>query len=207
MQLSSDAQIPDGLLAAMTLLNEKPRLGFRTWENTPYPGFKPTQSTTALRDNWSVASGTWWVSLSCEFGVCGFQQGGGTAYGWTKDYLTTLWGIEYDILRHPKTPFRLFGSKWCGPGGGGDPNNHLDNACKIHDKCFDDAHINFFINFGVGSYSKEQYLEARSCNQALYDAARQYPNERGSTALQWWLINGSQHGILAPGTEATASQE
>ena len=71
MQLSSGAQIPDGLLAAMTPLNEKPRLGFRTWENTPYPGFKPTQSTTALGHSWSVASGTRRVSLSCEFGACG----------------------------------------------------------------------------------------------------------------------------------------
>lgn len=79
MQLSSDAQIPDGLLAAMTLLNEKPRLGFRTWENTPYPGFQPAQSTTALGHSWSVASGTWWVSLSCEFGACGFLPQSGPA--------------------------------------------------------------------------------------------------------------------------------
>jgi hypothetical protein len=71
MQLSSDAQIPDGLLAAMTLLNEKPRLGLGTSRNTLHPGFTATQSTTALRDSWSVASGTRWVSLSCEFGACG----------------------------------------------------------------------------------------------------------------------------------------
>jgi hypothetical protein len=71
MQLSSDAQIPDGLLAAMTLLNEKPRLGLRTSGNTLHPGFTATQSTTALRDSWSVASETRWMSLSCEFGACG----------------------------------------------------------------------------------------------------------------------------------------
>jgi hypothetical protein len=74
MQLSSDAQIPDGLLAAMTLLNEKPRLGLRTSGNTLHPGFTATQSTTALRDSWSVASETRWMSLSCEFGACGFTD-------------------------------------------------------------------------------------------------------------------------------------
>ncbi len=34
MQLSSSPQIPDGLLAAMTLLSEKPRLGFERTETT-----------------------------------------------------------------------------------------------------------------------------------------------------------------------------
>lgn len=77
MQLSSNARIPDGLLAEMTLLNEKPRLGLRTSESTPYPGFTATQSTTALGHSWSVASGTRWASLSCEFGACG---GGPTSF-------------------------------------------------------------------------------------------------------------------------------
>ena len=75
MQLSSNARIPDGLLAEMTLLNEKPRLGLRTSESTPYPGFTATQSTTALGHSWSVASGTRWASLSCDFGVCGGGPG------------------------------------------------------------------------------------------------------------------------------------
>jgi hypothetical protein len=92
MQLSSDAQIPDGLLAAMTLLKEKPRLGFRTSENTPYPAFTPTQSTTALRDSWSVASGTGRVSLSCDFGVCAPVGPGGFGFE-NADALT--WGLPF----------------------------------------------------------------------------------------------------------------
>ena len=103
MQLSSDAQIPDGLLAAITLLNEKPRLGFRTWENTSYPGFKPTQSTTALRHSWSVASGTRWVSLSCEFGACG-SGGMDLTNGQGDSSSSTTYSINYfppGVLRLP----------------------------------------------------------------------------------------------------------
>jgi hypothetical protein len=54
----------------MTLLSEKPRLGFRTSENTPYPDFTPMQSQTALGDSWTGAWGTRRMSLSCEFGSC-----------------------------------------------------------------------------------------------------------------------------------------
>ncbi len=80
MQLDSSPHIPHGLIAATLLLNEKPRHGLRTSWSTLHPGFTATQSTTALRDNWSVASGTRWMSLSCEFGACGtgidsFTQG------------------------------------------------------------------------------------------------------------------------------------
>jgi hypothetical protein len=39
----------------------------------------PMQSQTALGHSWSVASGTRWMSLSCEFGSCGsgFASGDG----------------------------------------------------------------------------------------------------------------------------------
>jgi hypothetical protein len=71
MQLGSSTHIPDGLLAANLLLNEKPRHGLRTSKNTLHPGFWTTQSSTALRDSWSVAQGARRMSLSCEFGACG----------------------------------------------------------------------------------------------------------------------------------------
>jgi RHS repeat-associated protein len=31
----------------------------------------------------------------------------------------------------------LFGTHWCGPGGGGWPVNELDSACQAHDRCYD----------------------------------------------------------------------
>jgi RHS repeat-associated protein len=48
MQLSSGTQIPDGLLAAMTLLDEKPRLGVPTWNPAPQPGINEHNSTVAI---------------------------------------------------------------------------------------------------------------------------------------------------------------
>ncbi|MCU1252158.1 MAG: hypothetical protein JWQ49_5187 [Edaphobacter sp.] len=49
MQLGSNAQIPDGLIAAMTLLNENRRLGFRASETTLHPGFEQRNSHDRTR--------------------------------------------------------------------------------------------------------------------------------------------------------------
>jgi len=46
-------------MVAMTLLSEKPRLGFERSTVTLHPGFEPGKSLTALRDNRSVVSGTY----------------------------------------------------------------------------------------------------------------------------------------------------
>jgi RHS repeat-associated protein len=48
MQLSSDVQIPDGLLAANALLSEKPRLGFRSDDSTLRWGSSVVISSTAI---------------------------------------------------------------------------------------------------------------------------------------------------------------
>jgi len=47
MQLASGTHIPDGLLAAMTLLNEKPRHGFESGNPAPHPGIDECNSTLA----------------------------------------------------------------------------------------------------------------------------------------------------------------
>ena len=48
MQLSSDAQIPDGLLAANVLLSEKPHQGVPSWNLAPYQGIDERNSTAAI---------------------------------------------------------------------------------------------------------------------------------------------------------------
>ena len=48
MQLSSDVQIPDGLLAANAPLSEKPRLGFRSDDSTLRWGSSVVISSTAI---------------------------------------------------------------------------------------------------------------------------------------------------------------
>ncbi len=58
MQLSSGTDIPDGFLAAMTPLKEKPRPGVPSCNPAPHPGRNVLQSTAALGLGWSAASGT-----------------------------------------------------------------------------------------------------------------------------------------------------
>jgi len=48
MQLSSDAQIPDGLLAANALLREKPHQGVPSWNLAPHQGIDERNSTAAI---------------------------------------------------------------------------------------------------------------------------------------------------------------
>jgi len=60
-------------MAAMSQLDGNSRLGLRTSEYTLHPGFTATQSSTALRDSWTVASETYRMSLSCGFGGPSFH--------------------------------------------------------------------------------------------------------------------------------------
>ena len=48
MQLSSDTQIPDGLLAANALLREKPHQGVPSWNLAPHQGIDERNSTAAI---------------------------------------------------------------------------------------------------------------------------------------------------------------
>ena len=48
MQLSSDVQIPDGLLAANALLSEKPHQGVPSWNLAPHQGIDERNSTVAI---------------------------------------------------------------------------------------------------------------------------------------------------------------
>jgi hypothetical protein len=155
------------------------------------------------------------MSLSCEFGACGGGLGfrGGASQPqqtirFSKDLLFTLVGIGND-LRHLGSgapPYRLFGTKWCGPGGRGSFGGHINGGCFIHDKCFDRAKISFLVNFGLARMTPEQVQKAKACNEDLYDTATRYPTEAGSQSLQWWLTNGDKYGILAPGTAVTPTQ-
>lgn len=48
MKLISNARVPDGLLATMTLLSEKPRHGVTSWESAPHPGIDERNCTAAI---------------------------------------------------------------------------------------------------------------------------------------------------------------
>ncbi len=48
MELSPNSRVPDGLLAAMTLLSEKPRLGVPSWESALHQGIDERNCTALL---------------------------------------------------------------------------------------------------------------------------------------------------------------
>jgi hypothetical protein len=61
MELISNSHVPDGLLAAMTLLSEKPHQGVPSWESALHPGIDERNCTAVLglRFGWSgIVSGT-----------------------------------------------------------------------------------------------------------------------------------------------------
>jgi hypothetical protein len=76
MELHSNAPIPDGLLATMTLLSEKPRHGVTSWKSAPQSGIDERNCTAAidLRFRWSKTAsdlvvapnnGTPWYKNPC----------------------------------------------------------------------------------------------------------------------------------------------
>jgi hypothetical protein len=97
MQLASDAQIPDGVLAARVLLNEKPRLGFRAVECTVHQGLEAAKylnrvgvATTVVRYSWQVslkaqqqtANAASSQAGSMKYSINGTTiSGGGVTYG------------------------------------------------------------------------------------------------------------------------------
>jgi hypothetical protein len=192
MQLSSDAQIPDGLPAAMTLLNENPRLGFRTWENTPYPGFQPAQSTTALGHSWSVASGTRWVSLSCEFGACGPMGLSPSSIGANFSKITIdprvmylAEALNWAFSGHHTSVSGAWGyGNWCGAGGSGFPENNTDAGCMFHDYCFYSNRLDAtsMSEHGWSILSPEQQHAAQVCDQTLC-------NSEASVSIPWWDLS------------------
>jgi hypothetical protein len=72
----------------------------------------------------------------------------------------------------------LFGTHWCGPGGGGPPVNDLDAACKAHDQCYDNIGLSASSNFN--DLSATDAANVKACNQLLCNSALR-SNARGST--------------------------
>jgi RHS repeat-associated protein len=127
--------------------------------------------------------------------------------GLTEDLLQPFQVGSHDLPRNDD-PYRLFGTKFCGPGGAGNTTGFLDAACKAHDDCYKAAGITFANNLPGGpSMSSSQASAAKACNQALYNAARINKSAPGSKAAQYWLTQGANLPfgayIIKPGTEAT----
>jgi hypothetical protein len=85
----------------------------------------------------------------CEFGACGagpmgFTDGQGGPDLNNLIYQGDLWGIAKYFWSKRRLPYsdptdsnhRLFGTHYCGPGGGGAPTGGLDILCAAHDACY-----------------------------------------------------------------------
>jgi RHS repeat-associated protein len=128
--------------------------------------------------------------------------------GLVSDFIPTIG--PHDITNLPAIstgdPYRLFSTRYCGPGGAGATTGFLDAACKAHDTCYKAAGISAANNGPNGSMTPAQSSAATACNQALYNAARLAANAPGSKAVRYWLTQGANvpfaGTILRPGTEA-----
>jgi len=94
---------------------------------------------------------------------------------------------------------RLFGTHWCGPGGGGPAINVLDAACQAHDRCFDAARLSAASNAGGGHMTLQQAAAASTCNEALADVAAAHPDLPGATRISEWLKHGDQILVITGG--------
>jgi hypothetical protein len=127
----------------------------------------------------------------------------------TSTLMEYSYGTYLPNLRYSTDPYptRMFGTHYCGPGGGGVPVNALDAACAAHDACYAAAGISAANNAASGSMTLQQAAAAQACNAALGAAAAANPGIRGSTRVSEWLKHGDQllpllgiDGHLAPGT-------
>ena len=87
-------------------------------------------------------------NAGCEFGACGssFGPGGGgsstmTMAGGTFIDLSPLVlklasDIHFPYADVSDPNYRLFGTHYCGPGGGGGTTGGLDSLCAAHDACY-----------------------------------------------------------------------
>jgi RHS repeat-associated protein len=80
-------------------------------------------------------------SSGCEFGACGFAPGNGNSTIATLALpsigfynLLSLIHFPYHDASDPN--HRLFGTHYCGPGGGGDTTGGVDQLCAAHDACY-----------------------------------------------------------------------
>lgn len=125
------------------------------------------------------------LGAGCEFGACGAGpmgltpgQGGPDPVG-QMVYQGDLLGLVAWAWQHRHLPYsdpadsnhRLFGTHFCGPGGGGSVGPGVDSACQVHDACYDATGLHVGDNFRT--LSPRQSAALNFCNQQLCNSVRQ----------------------------------
>jgi hypothetical protein len=83
---------------------------------------------------------------------------------------------------------RLFGTHYCGPGGGGSISPGLDAACAAHDACYKDAGLGVWSNWNL-NLSSEQQAKLQTCNQNLCNAVRSMKGVPGASSVNVVFTN------------------
>jgi RHS repeat-associated protein len=185
-------------------LSPRPSTGNPNWDGNF--GESLGIPTSIPQGNFGLAMALGLPSQGCEFGPCGgggFGFGPGGAVSLSTGLQSVAGGLSQFFPAY-LDPFdvhhKLFGTHWCGPGGGGDTTGHVDKACMAHDLCFKAAGISSLYNLGLQTNTPARRAAAAACNQQLYNSVSLFPNETGSEPIQLWLLYGESYGILAPGT-------
>jgi RHS repeat-associated protein len=167
--------------------------------------------TSIPRGNLGLGIALGLPSDGCEFGACGFQQGDPLGSISVGNGISAVWGGIQGLLWFNHIPYhdqwdsnhRLFGTHYCGPGGGGSETSQLDTLCHIHDDCYGGFGVSASVNL-PGNHSTPlsagQIAGITGCNQALANGARSLGSAYGAAAVNSWLTNG--YGFLYPGTNA-----
>jgi len=117
MQPASSTQIPDGLLAAMTLLSENPRLGLKSKNPALRPGHNLPNFTAAIGDSWSVASESRWSHEMGRF--------------LSPDWSDKPEAVPYADLENPQS-LNLYGYAGNNPLRRTDPDGHCTVDGETH---------------------------------------------------------------------------
>jgi RHS repeat-associated protein len=131
MQLGSDAQIPDGLLAAMTLLNEKSHQGVPSWNLALHQGIDERNSTAAIGIRASAQLNRVWPRYTGKERdtESGLDYFGARYYGSnmgrfiSPDRAAKPEAVPYSSLSDPQT-LNLYSYMRNNPLGGADPDGH-----------------------------------------------------------------------------------
>jgi RHS repeat-associated protein len=105
-----------------------------------------------------------------------------------QDLATTVDSLLADVLfRLPwDPPLRMFGTRYCGPGGAGSRLGHINGLCAVHDDCFKRHGLNFAPNLGFGSFTASQAADAKACNEDLFYGVRSGCNMETNSLDRYW---------------------
>ena len=116
------------------------------------------------------------------------------------DFAMQAQGLLYDAASETVT-FRFAGTRYCGPGGGGNPDGPIDLACFIHDTAYSLLGVTAKSNES-GNVTPWQAVGMQAANQSLYNAAVANQWQGGASAVLTWLLSGRE---MAPGTDVNVS--